>query len=214
MPKPIQNILAARALVDRFDLDGKFSLQLDEVVVPVAVIDRFELSKVDLLSGPPQYQVGAITIVNAGVQPWAAVMPPLQANNPQIIRVRRVACGHSANVTFNGYIIPGDQTTFAGTVQIEVSVPEDFRFDFADPARPSPGIVISSNAASPAPPTNTFQVLARRNLGNTMMEWEPRALIIPSGWMLMVHGTTAGATMNFEFEWDMIDPTNAAPAGS
>lgn len=212
MPKRIQDIFATRRLKAIFDFTGGFSPQLDETIVPVVVLETFQIS--DFQRGPVEAFASGTTVVSPVAEPaFAALIPPISLQIPPIrpylpvIRVKRVQVFADNTMTVFAKIIP---TAIAvGGVYSGVAIWQDRRFSATLPD----GFIRENNAVTPFPAGGINVCRWRYTIDQpSPAEWRPLNLILAPLHTLVLFTGENNRLLNYNIEWQELDPDQTPAA--
>jgi len=214
LPKRIQDIFATRRLQKIFNFTGGFTPQVDETIVPVVVLETFQIS--DDNRGPVEAVASGVTVVSAvGLQPWMALIPAVQAQVPPIrpylpvYRINRIQYGSDVAGPFEIKVTPTVPPIVG--IQNGVAIWADRRFGSTLPD----GFIRESNAIDGVFPAGGINVFQHQysTAAHTPEVWRPKNLIIHPGSTLVMTTPLFNRSFRYNIEWQELDPEQTgAPA--
>lgn len=207
MPKRIQDIFATRRLKAIFDFTGSFRPQLDETIVPVVVLETFQIS--DTNRGPIEAIASGRTVVSIVGQPaWIALVPAVQFQIPPIraylpvYRIIRLSINGGIDNFYSAKITP----SFAPTTGIQdgTAIWQDRRFS---PILPD-GFLAENNVINTVLPAGGIRVWNSRYDASTgtNVEFTPKNLIISPGQTFVAFTAGTNRDLDYTLEWQELDP--------
>ena len=211
--KRIQDIFATRRLKTIFDFTGAFQPQLDETIVPVVVLETFNIS--DRRRGPIECVAAGETVISgAGLPPWVALLPALQAQIPPIrpylpvYRIKSIQVSSDTDDQFIWKVTP----TIPPIVGLQdgIAIWEDRRYASTLPD----AFVRESNAVDgvlPAGGINVWRTMYQA-ASRLVKRWDPVNFFIQPGQVLVGFSTRNAAILRYQIEWQELDPDQTGPS--